>query len=71
MVQAKEEAAASNTGGHDDDRKATLLESLLPPFLQVMFLLYPNVTKIAFDGLSPCYELGDGTGTPRGFRLPT
>ena len=34
-----------------------------------MFLLYPNVTKVAFDGLSPCYELDDGSGVTRGFLI--
>ena len=39
----------------------SLLESLLPPFLRVMFLLYPLVTNVAFEGF-PCYEFGDGRG---------
>ena len=29
-------------------RGSTLIENALPPFLQVMFLLYPLVTNVAF-----------------------
>ena len=60
---------ASIQRDEQDLREQTLLESTLPPFLQVMFILYPNVTKTAFDGLSPCYELGDGFGGTRGFLI--
>ena len=45
----------------DKDSQTTLLESVLPPFNLIMFLLYPKVTQTAFDGF-PCYELADGTG---------
>ena len=44
-----------------DGSQPTLIESVLPPFNLVMFLLYPRVTQIAFEGF-PCYELADGSG---------
>ena len=42
-------------------KDATLLENVLPPFLTVMFVLYPLVTKVAFDGF-PCYQFEGGRG---------
>ena len=38
---------------------STLVENALPPFLQVMFLLYPLVTNVAFEGF-PCYQFEGG-----------
>ena len=44
-----------------NDQQFSIVESMLPPFNLIMFLLYPRVTQIAFEGF-PCYELADGTG---------
>ena len=41
--------------------QTTLIESVLPPFNLIMFVLYPKVTQTAFDGF-PRYELADGSG---------
>ena len=41
--------------------ESKLVERLLPPFLILMFLLYPVVTNIAFEGF-PCYTLEGGQG---------
>lgn len=38
---------------------STLIENVLPPFLQIMFLLYPLVTNVAFEGF-PSYTFADG-----------
>ena len=37
----------------EDASDISLLESALPPFLQIMFLMYPLVTNVAFEGF-PC-----------------
>ena len=40
---------------------STVVENVLPPFLQVMFILYPLVTNVAFEGF-PCYSFEGGRG---------
>ena len=37
-----------------------LVELALPSTLRLLFLIYPLVTKVAFDAV-PCYEFADGT----------
>ena len=39
----------------------TLFEKVLPPVLSLLFILYPVVTKNAFDGF-PCYTFENGRG---------
>ena len=41
--------------------KVSLLERVLPPVLQIMFVLYPLVMTAAFEGF-PCYEFENGQG---------
>ena len=41
------------------ERGSTMMESVLPPLLRIMFLLYPLVTNVAFEGF-PCFEFEGG-----------
>lgn len=41
--------------------KVTLLQRCLPPFLSVVFLFYPVISNVAFDGFA-CYEFDNGRG---------
>ena len=42
------------------EREPTFFEKTLPAVMTLLFLLYPLVTKVAFDGF-PCYYFEDGT----------
>jgi len=44
----------------EPEREATFFEKTLPAVMALLFLLYPMVTKVAFDGF-PCYWFEDGT----------
>ena len=44
-----------------DDRQTSIFEKALPLNLKVLFILYPMVTRVAFEGF-PCYEFGNGRG---------
>ena len=43
----------------DPEREATFFEKMLPAVLSALFVIYPMVTKVAFDGF-PCYSFEDG-----------
>ena len=44
----------------EPERAPTFFERTLPAVLTLLFVLYPMVTKVAFDGF-PCYSFEDGT----------
>ena len=44
----------------EPEREETLFEKTLPAVLSALFVIYPMVTKVAFDGF-PCYSFEDGT----------
>ena len=46
-------------GDDEPQREQTIFEKTLPAVLGVLFVLYPMVTKVAFDGF-PCYSFEDG-----------
>ena len=51
---------------HDKpERPPSIFEQSLQPVLVVMFLLYPLVTNVAFEGF-PCYEFGPVGDAPSG-----
>ena len=50
------EAAPENT-----ERSPTILEQILPIVLKVLFVLYPPITKVAFDAF-PCHYFADSDG---------
>ena len=72
--RAKGDASAVEKKGSDDshggafhlgdedapERGPSLFEKTLPAVLTTLFILYPMVTKVAFDGF-PCYSFADGT----------
>jgi hypothetical protein len=61
QIDLKQSSSADAAAAVARAAPPTFIESVLPPFNLVMFLLYPRVTQIAFEGF-PCYRLVDGTG---------
>ena len=59
--KSRKKHSVEKSGGSAAAGVPTLLESTLPLCNLIMFLLYPRVTQIAFEGF-PCYELDDGSG---------
>ena len=55
--QYKDVAAA----GQVKEFRTVILEKALPPVLQLIFLLYPFVNTVAFEGF-PCYYFESGRG---------
>ena len=65
---------STNKGSNDDshggafhlqdsaepEREPSFFEKTLPAVLSALFIIYPMVTKVAFDGF-PCYSFEDGT----------
>jgi hypothetical protein len=45
--------------GHEETHRKSLFELSLPKVLGVLIILYPLVTRAAFEGF-PCYEFDDG-----------
>jgi len=48
-------------GKADEEQTPSIRMQILPPVLQILFLVYPLVTKTAFDGF-PCYQFQSGEG---------
>ena len=59
--ESVEHSVALHVASDANEREASFFEKTLPFLLPLLFLLYPLVTKVAFDGF-PCYRFDNGRG---------